>query len=156
MPRDRPTAQPFETADLERSLDRYLVAGLVFMVALIVGFAVYKAREPTLRKDATAEQQTSYRTIGVALFANNCASCHGKNAGGGSAPVLNAKEFLKSTTDSQIQNLIAVGVPGAGMPAWGIDFGGPMTDEQIRQIVTYLRSLAPHAPSIPGWRSGHG
>ena len=153
MPRDRPTPPPFEPAELERSLDRYLIAGLVFMVVLIVGFGAYRAREPTLRKDATAAQQVAYRDIGTKLFANNCSACHGKGAVGGSAPVLYAKEFLKTTSDSQIQSLIAGGVPGTDMPAWGIEFGGTLTDEQVRQLATYLRSLEPTAPSVPDWRS---
>lgn len=154
MPRDRPTPPPFEPAELERSLDRYLIAGLVFMVVLIAGFFVYRVREPTLRKDAAAAQQVSYRQIGTQLFASNCAACHGKGATGGSAPVLNAKEFLKGTTDNQIQNLIAGGVPGTEMPAWALEFGGTLTDEQVRQITTYLRALEPSAPSVPNWRRG--
>lgn len=156
MPRERPTPPPFEPADLERSLDRYLAAGLVFMLVLIAGFGVYRAREPHLRKEAAAAQEVSYRQIGTKLFADSCASCHGKGATGGSAPVLDAQEFLKTTTDQQIENLVAGGVPGTDMPAWGLDFGGTLTDEQVRQIATYLRSLQPTAPSVPTWRRGRG
>ena len=155
MPRDRPTPPPFEPAALERSLDRYLIWGLVFMVLLIAGFAAYRVREPTLRADAATEQQTSYRDIGTQLFATNCSSCHGKGAVGGSAPVLNSKEFLKATTDAQIDNLIAGGVPGTDMPAWSLAFAGTLTDEQIRQMTTYLRSLEPNAPSVPTFRQGN-
>jgi mono/diheme cytochrome c family protein len=68
--------------------------------------------------------------------------------------VLNAKEFLKSTTDDQIHGLIAGGVPGTEMPAWSLAFGGTLTDEQIVQITTYLRSLEPKAPNVPNWRAG--
>ena len=46
------------------------------------------------------------------------------------------------------------GVSGTEMPAWGLDYGGTFTDEQVRQVVTYLRSLEPTAPSVPGWRQG--
>ena len=42
------------------------------------------------------------------------------------------------------------------MPAWGLEFGGTLTDEQIHQLTTYLRSLDPTAPSVPDWRSGRG
>lgn len=154
MPRERPGPPPFEPHELERSLDRYLIAGLVFMVALIVGFVVYKAREPTLRAEATVQQQRSYEAIGAQLFATNCSSCHGKGAIGGSAPVLDAKEFLKATSNDQMQNLIAGGVSGTDMPAWSLAFGGTLTDEQIRQVVTYLRSLEPTAPSVPNFRKG--
>ena len=68
--------------------------------------------------------------------------------------MLNSQEFLKSTTDVQISNLIAGGVPGTEMPAWSLAFSGTLTDEQIHQITTYLRSLEPSAPSVPTWRQG--
>ena len=156
MPRERPSPPPFEPESLERSLDRYLAVGLVFMVLLIAGFITYKVREPNLRKDAAAEQLTTYTDIGSQLFETNCASCHGKGAVGGTAPVLDAKEFLKSTTDGQIQNVIAGGVSGSDMPAWSLAYGGTMTDEQVRQLSTYLRSLETDAPSVPSWRQGKG
>jgi mono/diheme cytochrome c family protein len=154
MPRERPSPPPFEPEALERSLDRYLTVGLVFMALLIAGFITYKVREPGLRRDATAQQAASYRQIGRQLFANNCASCHGKDANGGSAPVLNSKEFLKSATDGQIERIVGGGVSGTEMPAWALDFGGTLTDEQIQQLTTYLRSLESGAPSVPTWRSG--
>jgi len=154
MPAERPTPPPFETAELERSLDWYLIWGLVFMVVLIAGFIAYRVREPTLRSNALVAQQKSYTDIGSQLFANNCASCHGKGANGGSAPVLNAKEFLKNTTDGQIGTLVSGGISGTEMPAWSLAYGGALTDEQVRQITTYLRALEPTAPSVPTWRSG--
>jgi hypothetical protein len=40
------------------------------------------------------------------------------------------------------------------MPAWSLDFGGPLTDEQIRQLVAYLRSLQSSSPDVPNWRQG--
>ena len=154
MPRERPSPPPFEPAELERSLDRYLTIGLVFMVLLVAGFITYKVREPDLRKTAAAEQQTSYRTLGDQLFASNCASCHGKGAVGGSAPVLNSQQFLKATTNAQIENIVSGGVSGTEMPAWSLDFGGTLTAEQVQQVTTYLRSLQPNAPSVPSWRQG--
>jgi mono/diheme cytochrome c family protein/uncharacterized cupredoxin-like copper-binding protein len=155
MPRERPTPEPFEPETLERSLNRYLIVGLVFIVALIAGFIAYRLREPTLRADAAAAQKADYTKLGKQLFSTSCAECHGENAtGGGSAPTLNSKEFLSSTSDIQIHALVAGGVSGTQMPAWSLDFGGTLTDEQVNQVVTYLRSLAPNAPSIPDWRTG--
>ena len=154
MPRDRPTPPPFEPEALERSLDRYLSVGLVFMLLLVVGFVSYSAREPSLRRTAAAQQQASYRDIGRTLFAGNCSSCHGKGGTGGSAPVLDAQQFLKSSNDVQIERIIGGGISGSEMPAWSFEFGGTLTDEQIQQITTYLRSLQAKAPSAPTWRSG--
>ena len=155
MPRERPRPGPFEPEALERSLNRYLVMGLVFMLVLVAGFVAYRVREPSLRADATSSQRATYTKLGKQLFANNCADCHGDNgSGGGGAPTLLSKEFLANTSDEQIHALIAGGVSGTEMAAWGLDFGGTMTDEQVRQVVTYLRSLEQHAPSIPDWRAG--
>jgi mono/diheme cytochrome c family protein len=154
MPRERPKPPPFEPEWLERSLNRYLAWGLVFMLVLLGGFVAYRVREPDLRATAQRQQTESYTAIGTQLFAVNCAQCHGKQATGGSAPTLNSKEFLKSTTDDQMRVLISGGVSGTEMPAWSLDFGGTLTDEQVLQLVTYLRSLEPNAPSIPEWRTG--
>ena len=154
MPREAPKPPPFGPAELERSLDRYLLWGLVFMVVLVGGFVAYRVREPDLRKDALKSQTASYTKEGRLLFSASCAECHGKQAEGADSPALNAKEFLKTTTDAQMQLLIAGGVSGSDMPAWSLDYGGTMTDEQVREIVTFLRSLEPTAPSNPDWRNG--
>ncbi|HET9728107.1 MAG TPA: c-type cytochrome, partial [Acidimicrobiia bacterium] len=151
---ERPQPPPFEEEWLARSLNRYLTWGLVFMVLLLAGFAAYRLREPSLRHDATRQQQVRYQGLGATLFSANCAQCHGKEATGGSAPTLNSQQFLKSTTDEQMRVLISGGVSGSAMPAWSLDFGGTLTDEQVRQLVTFLRSLEPNAPSVPNWRSG--
>jgi mono/diheme cytochrome c family protein len=153
VPRERPQPPPFEPEWLDRSLNRYLAWGLVFMILLLAGFVAYRVREPGLRTAATRAQTTSYTAIGTQIFAANCAQCHGKDAtGGGSAPTLNSSQFLKSTTDDQIFALVSGGVSGTEMPAWSLDYGGTFTAEQVLQVVTYLRSLEPRAPSVPGWR----
>jgi mono/diheme cytochrome c family protein len=153
VPRERPQPPPFEPEWLDRSLNRYLAWGLVFMILLLAGFVAYRVREPGLRTAATRAQTTSYTAIGTQIFAANCAQCHGKDAtGGGSAPTLNSSQFLKSTSDDQIFALVSGGVSGTEMPAWSLDYGGTFTAEQVLQVVTYLRSLEPRAPSVPGWR----
>lgn len=139
---------------LLRSLDRYLVFGLLFMVILIVAFPLYRLREPTLRADAKAAQQRLYEKTGGELFATNCAACHGAQGTGGVGPTLNSKEFLTTTADNQIALVITGGISGSAMSAWGLDYGGSFTDEQIRQLVTYMRTLEANAPSVPDWRLG--
>ena len=154
MPRQRPAPVSVEPGWLERSLNRHLAAGIVIMAALVAAFVVYQIREPDLRATAEREQRVEYTKIGSQLFANNCASCHGDNGEGGDSPTLNAKEFLQSTTDERIRLITAGGISGTEMPTWSMDMGGSLTDQQIEQIVTYMRSWEPSAPSVPNWREG--
>lgn len=92
---------------------------------------------------------------GSTLFAQNCAVCHGQGGNGnGTAPILNAKEMLSVATDQQLTNIIRVGIPGTRMRSWGQEMGGPFDDKSIGELVAYLRSLEPNAPSIPNWRQG--
>jgi cytochrome c5 len=54
---------------------------------------------------------------------------------------LNNKTLLKSTFDEVFFSVIRSGVPSTQMPAWSVDFGGPLTDEDIR-------AWEPTAPEI--------
>ena len=154
MPRKRPAPVSLEPGWLDRSLNRHLAAGIVLMGVLIAAFVLYKIREPDLRATARSEQDAEYTELGSQLFAHNCSSCHGDNGEGEDAPTLNAKEFLQTTTDEQIRLITAGGITGTDMPTWSIDMGGSLTDQQIEQIVTYMRSWESTAPSVPDWRAG--
>ena len=85
----------------------------------------------------------------------NCATCHGVNGEGVSAPALNSQEFLTSTTDDQMDDIIKHGVQGSTMPAWWSESGGSLSDQQIRNIIAYVRSWEPTAPSCPTWQIPH-
>src|SRR6266498_3019970 len=129
----------FEPEWLQRSLDRHLTWGLVFMAVLIVAFPIYRSREDSLRRDATREQQTNYIAAGTDEFKQNCSTCHGPQATGGStAPTLNSKQFLSSVTDDQMRLIVSTGVPGSSMTAWDQEFGGPLPSQQIREVFVYL------------------
>jgi len=39
------------------------------------------------------------------------------------------------------------------MPAWWVEFGGALTDDQIRATVAYVRSWSKTAPDLPDWRN---
>ncbi len=141
--------------DLEASTNKWMQWGLVLMVIMVLAFPIYRITEPDRRADAAEDRQTELAAQGEELFALTCSGCHGPEArGGATAPTLNAKEFLQSAVDEQIESLIATGVPGTPMSAYSLDFGGPLTQEQIVALTTYLRSLEEDAPSVPEWRDG--
>ncbi len=66
----------------------------------------------------------------------NCNGCHGQG-GGGSGPALMDEYWIYGSEPSQVFATIAQGRPN-GMPS----FGGHLTQDQIWQLVAYVRSLA--------------
>jgi mono/diheme cytochrome c family protein len=141
---------------LEASTNRWMTGGLVIIVLMVLAFPAYRLYEPANRDEARAAHLASLAEQGSQLFAQNCAACHGDTGMGGSAPALNSKQFLAAADDEQIASLIAVGVPGSPMSAYSLDFGGPLTLEQIDALTVYLRSLEPDAPDNPDWRAPFG
>lgn len=80
---------------------------------------------------------------GEALYRRYCALCHGRDGEGyaaDDAPALSNQEFLRSASDQFITQAIVSGRPTTPMSAWSDDHGGPLDDEQIAQIVAYMRS----------------
>jgi mono/diheme cytochrome c family protein len=83
--------------------------------------------------DPTKEKAAASEIDGKALFASTCGFCHSKGGReAGKGPQLAGSE----RNDEYIINRIKHGTPGK-MPA----FGGAFTDEQIQQILAYIRSL---------------
>lgn len=139
--------------ELEASTNRWMTigAGLLALMALV--FPFYRWYEPGHREDTRVAQAASLAQEGASVFTTSCSSCHGVNGEGAIGPALNSKQFLQSATDEQAATLVAVGVPGSQMNAYSLDFGGPLTSEQIEAVVAYIRSWEPEAPDRPDWRA---
>jgi cytochrome c oxidase cbb3-type subunit III len=95
---------------------------------------------------------------GQKLFARYCALCHGPEAKGyaaDNAPSLVTESFLRSATDQFIAMGIATGRPGTAMAPYSAAYGGPLTDEQILQIVAFVRSKGPAAEPLVAVAKGN-
>src|SRR6201981_1107431 len=91
-------------------------------------------------------------------FRINCALCHGLGArGGGRGPDLTRAQKKHARSDSEMFQTISNGIPGTAMPANGTNGQGVgMTDEEIWQIISYIRSVEVKAPSQPIGNAVHG
>jgi len=75
---------------------------------------------------------------GDQLFHIACKACHGVDGYGTQmAPSLNNPTFLADTPDAAIYQIINGGVPDTLMPTWGTR----LSDEEIRSLVAFIRSL---------------
>ncbi|HEU4641307.1 MAG TPA: c-type cytochrome [Gemmatimonadaceae bacterium] len=72
----------------------------------------------------------------VLFLAYNCYGCHGGLAGGAMGPSLRDTTWKYGGTDQAIYSSIHDGRP-MGMPTWG----KTLSEQQIRTLITYIRSL---------------
>ncbi|MBI3493672.1 MAG: c-type cytochrome, partial [Acidobacteria bacterium] len=82
---------------------------------------------------------------GERAYNQTCQACHGPAGQGDRGPALNTARFVHGNEDADVFHSIRAGVPGTQMPP----FGG-LTDHQIWQLVTYIRSLQSAAPADRG------
>ena len=86
----------------------------------------------------------------------NCVSCHGPEGTGGqvpggfvdpvsgnrveyTAPPLN--NVFTRWDEEVVRFTIERGRPGTPMPAWGVEYGGPMTEQMVTDVIAWLRTL---------------
>src|SRR5579862_5720305 len=123
------------------------------IVVVFLGTAAHTAddRNP-LAGDAKAAKAGEYE------FRINCALCHGLGArGGGRGPDLTRAVKKHTHSDAEMFQVISNGIPGTAMPANGTNGQGVgMTDEEIWQIITYIRSQEVKAPAQAMGNAAHG
>ena len=91
-------------------------------------------------------------------FRINCALCHGLGAhGGGRGPDLTRPHKKHTHSDADMFQVISNGIPGTAMPANGTNGQGVgMTDEEIWQIITYIRSQEVKTSAKSSADAAHG
>ena len=149
----------FEDDDLEtHRLDRALGWSLVTLAALSIVLPLYWLMEPARQENAEVGWVNRFEKRGANSFEEACSSCHGPGGVGGvaaytlvdangqfvaqvewKAPALTT--VLTRFDESEVEHILNYGRPGTPMPAWGLPGGGPMTSQQVHQLVVYLRSI---------------
>jgi cytochrome c oxidase cbb3-type subunit 3/ubiquinol-cytochrome c reductase cytochrome c subunit len=80
---------------------------------------------------------------GAELYGRMCAVCHGAEGEGykaDQAPRLAQPDFQASVTDEYLREAIKNGRAGTTMSAWSTNRGGPLTREDIEEVIKFLRS----------------
>jgi mono/diheme cytochrome c family protein len=126
-------------------------------ILLAVALPWYAINEPDRQAEAAdmfLEEDIEAGAHFFSLDGFQCSSCHGPDAGGGSAaytesrsgvgtawavPSLNDIFFRYS--DDEVRHWVVFGRAGTPMPANGLEGGGAMTVQEVDQIIEYLRSI---------------
>jgi mono/diheme cytochrome c family protein len=161
-----PNRKPYyddETLEGPR-LTRALSTGLVLLGVLAVGLPLYWLNEPSRQEGAIETFDDTFVNRGAKLFAPtadggyNCAGCHGDAGVGGAAPftLTNADaDFVASVrwqapalntvllrySEDEVREVLTYGRPGTPMPAWGAEGGGPLTTQQLDELIAYIGSI---------------
>jgi cytochrome c oxidase cbb3-type subunit III len=122
------------------------------VVSFLFGAAATALAQNPMANDPNAAKAGEYE------FRINCALCHGLGAhGGGRGPDLTRAIKKHTHNDAEMFQVISNGIPGTVMPANGTNGQGVgMTDEEIWQIITYIRSQEVKAPVNAAGSAAHG
>lgn len=152
-----------------------ITLGILLVLATGVILTFWGLGEEERMVEFERSQRGQAIEVGAELYENNCRSCHGPQGEGtpGLCPPLNDSYFFSSrTTDvgwtGTVEDYIVATVssgrlnstrpelyPGnvrPAMPAWSEDYGGPLRQDQIRYIATFImnwESTAPDRASAP-------
>ena len=85
-----------------------------------------------------------------ALYAQNCAGCHGRDGRLGAARALNDPVYLALVPLEHVRQVIAVGVTGTAQPAFAINAGGSLTDQQIDVLVRGIEQRWARPDAVAG------
>ena len=146
-------------------LNRNLAFGLGAIVLISVGLPVYWLGEPGRNEgwQETFDRRAADRgadTFAVTAEGGlNCAGCHGgMDAQGGVAPftITDANgDFVASVDwqapalntvllrfdEEELYDILVYGRPFSPMPAWGIAGGGALNDQQIGNLIAYIKTI---------------
>jgi len=141
-----------------RILDKALGWSFVLIAATALVLPLYWLMEPARQENAARGWVGRFESRGSNSYEEACSGCHGPNGVGGvasftlsdadgqfvaqvqwKAPALTS--VLSRFDESEVTHILNYGRPGSPMPAWGLPGGGPMTEQQIHQLVVYLRSI---------------
>jgi putative heme-binding domain-containing protein len=122
------------------------------MVCLAAAVAMYAQEKNPFAGDAKAAK------LGEFQFRANCAFCHGLGAkGGGRGPDLTRAQKRHGNADADLFRTINEGVPGTAMPPNGATQQGVgMTEEEIWQVISYIRSVQAKVPAQAMGNAMHG
>jgi mono/diheme cytochrome c family protein len=156
----------YDDETLEGSrLERVQLLGVLLLVVVVIGLPVYWVLEPGRQAGAVEAQEEIFTEWGRRLFAPtaeggfNCAGCHGGYAGGGGEAAWNITDAKTGEVEAvnwkapaldtifyrfdedEVRFILVYGRPFSPMSPWGLEGGGPMNDQQIDTLISYLWSI---------------
>ena len=143
-----------------KKLNLALFSALGLLAIIAVALPLYWLAEPGRQKGAVEMYSETFIERGLTLYEEGaqCVTCHGGAGVGGvttfiindqngqfvgqvswNAPALN--NVLYRYNEDQVRYVLNYGRPGTPMAAWGTPGGGPLTTQQVDDLIAYLWSV---------------
>ncbi len=149
--------QPYLSDDeLENTrITRVLNVAVVSAAVLAIVMPVYYVNEGDRQVAAAEKFHEKDVEEGEKWFDHfSCIECHGPEGVGGAAPFVEARSGLDVVwtapsindvflrfSEEEVRHWIEFGRAGTPMPAGGLEGGGAMTEQEVDQVLEYLRSV---------------
>ena len=155
-----PNRKPYlSDGELEtKKLDLALAGGLVTLVIIGVALPLYWLGEPGRQDGYLEDSRRQFTSRGSEQFEERCASCHGGGGLGGTTdhtitddngnfitaikwevPALTTALYRFS--EEEVRHILNYGRPPTPMQAWGAPGGGPLTTQQVDELIQYIQSI---------------
>ncbi|MCP5026863.1 MAG: c-type cytochrome [Actinomycetia bacterium] len=159
-----PNRKPYYSdAELEtKKLDVSLSLALGMLAIIAVSLPLYWLAEPGRQDGASANFDRIFTDRGGELYESlGCADCHGADGAGGGTDALIFHEqgdepvfresvnwkapaldtILSRYSEEEVRYVLNYGRPGSPMAAWGTPGGGPLTTQQVDNLIDFLRTI---------------
>ena len=117
-------------------MQQKIFMGLALTLIIAIFIPLYWATEPGRQETARERQYAEVMGRGGELYTSSCASCHGTRGEGNIGPTLKGTHF----DEGALEKIIARGIPGTVMIAWGEEDDGPLKKHQIKDLVTFIKN----------------
>jgi mono/diheme cytochrome c family protein len=137
-----------------KRLDKTLASAVVLSGILALSLPIYFVGEQNRQDGFVEEFDEVALERGAHLYEEfQCGDCHGVDGAGGvasyvekrsgisvawAAPAINTV-FYRYTPE-EVRYWLVYGRANSPMPAWGLEGGGPLNDQQIDEVMEYLQS----------------
>jgi cbb3-type cytochrome c oxidase subunit III len=144
-------------------IDTRIIIGLISVLIAMFTMAVLGIQEQDRMATFEASQRAKAIQNGAVIYETACSECHGPQGEGilGRAPALNSEYLFgnrldeigyQGTLESYLTLTVAGGRPvktsgdySAVMPTWSQEYGGPLREDQVRDVVAFVMNWAPGA-----------
>ncbi len=150
---------PRSDQELEtRRLDLALAGGLATLVVIGVALPLYWLGEPGRQQGYVEDSRRQFTSRGAEMFEEQCSSCHGGGGLGGttdttitddSGNFVAAVEWVVPSltttlyrfSEEEVRHVLNYGRPPTPMQPWGAPGGGPLTTQQVDELIQYIQSI---------------